>query len=317
MRTPRRCLVVAGAALLTLLAGCRGTGTQEGNGQSLLGRPLGRTTFDDATRVRLEGQLAAAYARWLADSADEDAIIWYGRRLAYLSRYDEAIDVYTRGLKLHPRSARLLRHRGHRYISIRQFDHAIADFRQAQQTGQPNQIEQDGAPNKYNVPLTTTYGNILYHLGLAYYLSGDYERALEAYDARLDIDANDDNVVSTAYWRYLILQRLGRRDAARAAVAGVHESMRILENNVYQQLCLLYNGTLSRQDFDRAPAAGEGTSPASVLGATASYGLSMFDYHRGDRGAARALWEEIVASDGQYAFGTIAAEAELARLPAE
>jgi len=45
----------------------------------------------------------------------------------------------------------------------------------------PNQIEPDGLPNAKNIPISTLKGNIWYHLGLAYYLKGDFENALWAY----------------------------------------------------------------------------------------------------------------------------------------
>lgn len=70
---------------------------------------------------------------------DEDNTIWLGRRTAYLGKYKEAIDIYTRGMEKFPKSYKLYRHRGHRYISTRQFKKAIADFKKAAElvNGQP------------------------------------------------------------------------------------------------------------------------------------------------------------------------------------
>ena len=77
-----------------------------------------------------------------------------------------------------PNEPRLYRHRGHRYITIRKFDLAIADLRKASQliAGKPDEIEPDGAPNKAGIPRSTLQSNIWYHLGLAQYLAGDFER---------------------------------------------------------------------------------------------------------------------------------------------
>ena len=66
-----------------------------------------------------------------SDPSNADAIIWYGRRLAYTGNYLAAILVYSEGIVLHPLDARMYRHRGHRYISIREFDRAIEDFETA------------------------------------------------------------------------------------------------------------------------------------------------------------------------------------------
>ena len=62
------------------------------------------------------------YSEWL---------IWYGRRAAYLGYYQKSIDLYSEGIKKYPDDARFYRHRGHRYISTRQYDKAIKDFRKA------------------------------------------------------------------------------------------------------------------------------------------------------------------------------------------
>ncbi len=143
---------------------------------SFLGEPLyppdaiGRRRSPDTRRQRRPGR---------PHPTDVDAIIWYGRRTAYLGRYRDAIRIYSNGIELHPEDARLYRHRGHRFISTRQLDKAIADFEYAAALieGTDDEIEPDGLPNALGIPVSTLHSNIWYHLGLAYYLSGDYERA--------------------------------------------------------------------------------------------------------------------------------------------
>ena len=68
-------------------------------------------------------------SRRAPDSAD--AAIGLGRRHASLGQFREAIDVYTRALAKHPKDARLYRHRGHRYITVRELDKAVADLTRA------------------------------------------------------------------------------------------------------------------------------------------------------------------------------------------
>ena len=72
-----------------------------------------------------------------------------GRRLGYLWRYQDAIAMFSKGDRAHPNNPKLYRHRGHRYITVRQFDRAIADFEKATTLikGTPDEIEPDGAPN--------------------------------------------------------------------------------------------------------------------------------------------------------------------------
>ncbi len=79
----------------------------------------------------MENKLKEAQAQYEANPKNADAIIWVGRRLAYLGRFMEAIDTYTKGIELFPADARFYRHRGHRQITLRQFDLAIADLKKA------------------------------------------------------------------------------------------------------------------------------------------------------------------------------------------
>ena len=47
---------------------------------------------------RLEADLAKAQADYDRDPSSADAAIWLGRRLAYLGRFPDAIDVFTHGI---------------------------------------------------------------------------------------------------------------------------------------------------------------------------------------------------------------------------
>lgn len=112
---------------------------------SLFGRPLVSPAPSPAAVKSYE----EALKNFAADPS-EDNWIWLGRRAAYLGRFREAIAVYSEGLKKHPDSYRLYRHRGHRYITIRQFGRAIADFEKAAAlaAGKPLEVEADGNPNQ-------------------------------------------------------------------------------------------------------------------------------------------------------------------------
>ena len=98
---------------------------------SLLGDTLKRPALDSVSRARMQAQLDQARLDASARPNDPDALIWVGRRLAYLGRYRDAIAVFSDGIQRFPKDARMYRHRGHRYVSVRQFDDAIADFDRA------------------------------------------------------------------------------------------------------------------------------------------------------------------------------------------
>ena len=173
--------------------------------KSLLGQTL---SPPDAVprQAQLEADLAEARAQQAANPDDPEALIWVARRLGYLWRFNEAIAVLDQGVERWPDNAKIYRHRGHRYITVRDFPRAQADFEKAAAliAGQPDEIEPDGAPNPAGIPRTTLAYNIWYHLGLAHYLQGNYAQALGAYEELLKTSAadNDDSIVAVTDWRY-------------------------------------------------------------------------------------------------------------------
>jgi tetratricopeptide (TPR) repeat protein len=275
---------------------------------SLLGKPLVSPAPAETARVRLEADLTAARSALNRAPDDADALVWVGRRLAYLGRYRDAIAVFTQGVGRFPNDARFLRHRGHRYITLRELDQAIADLERADGlvAGAPDQIEPDGQPNARNLPLTTLKSNIRYHLALAYYLKGDFARAAPIWQRARDSVKNADNLVSATHWLYLTLRRLGRTGDADRALAAVTPGLDIVENASYYALCQLYQGAQTADDV--LQAAGPGPS-----GAAAIYGVSAWHAVNGRAAEARVLWQRLVDGPEWAPFGVIAAEADLAR----
>ncbi len=68
--------------------------------------------------------VSSAVPASLAAQAPADSVIWYGRRVGYTGAFTEAVAIFTEGLRHHPNDTRLLRHRGHRYVSLRDFPRA-------------------------------------------------------------------------------------------------------------------------------------------------------------------------------------------------
>jgi tetratricopeptide (TPR) repeat protein len=291
-----RSAVLAAALALSLPAACHTSGALE--------------TGAAPAASELEQNLARARADYERNPTDEDAIIWLGRRLAYLERYEEAVDVYTRGLELHPESYKLLRHRGHRYITLRDFARAEADLRRAAElcAGVPDEIEPDGKPNAWGVPRDTVNSNVFYHLGLALYLQGRYAEAAEAYRSCVDYaKVNDDMLAAATYWLYLTLRRLGRDEEAQEVLAPIHERMAILANHGYYQLLRLYRGWTTPDELMAA------VDPTMIDFASRSYGLAIWHLVEGRADEARLVLERLVASGvNPAAFGRIAAEVDLA-----
>ena len=194
----------------------------------------------------MERDLAAATASLDKAPTNPDSIIWVARRLGYLGRFRESIAMYTRGIEQHPDNPWMYRHRGHRYISVRELDNAIADLEKATQlvAGKPDEVEPDGQPNAQNRPIGTLHSNIAYHLGLAYYLKGDFAKAVPIYEKELATANNDDRRVSTGHWLYMSLRRLGKDAEAKKMLSQFRKDMDIVENQSYHQLMMLYKGEL-------------------------------------------------------------------------
>jgi hypothetical protein len=279
---------------------------------SLLGKSYYEPVRKEKVQARLDSNLAQAKRDWEADPSEEN-YVWYARRLGYLSRYQQSVDVMTEGLSKFPNSARLYRHRGHRYISMRQFDKAIEDLIKARDLAPatPLEIEPDGVPNMINTPLSSLQFNIWYHLGLAYYLNGDFANAEAAYLECMKTCVNDDLTVATVDWLYMTYRRQGKTDEASQLLNLVTDSMNIVENDSYLKRCLMYQGKLSPEDVLKVSMAD--LDQAALTMATQGYGVGNWFLCNGNREQAQTIFKQVVAGEHFGAFGFIAAEAELAR----
>jgi tetratricopeptide (TPR) repeat protein len=302
-------MTLAILAVSTLLAAAMPSQSGQPEATSLLGKPLYAPPPSDAARPQLEANLATARAAFEKAPGDPDALIWVARRLGYLGRYRDAIETLSDGVSRHPNDPRMYRHRGHRSITVRQFDRAIADLEKAAALvkGKPDEVEPDGQPNARNIPTSTLQSNIFYHLGLAYYLKGDFEKAADAYRRCLTVSKNNDMLVATTHWYYMTLRRLDRKAEADALLAPIVKGMDIIENGSYYDLLMMYKGQSTPESL---------LSGSGLDGATKGYGVANWHLYNGRREDARKILTEIVESNAAQwpAFGYVAAEAQLARL---
>ncbi|MGH9857717.1 MAG: tetratricopeptide repeat protein, partial [Acidobacteriota bacterium] len=283
---------------------------QEQEATSLLGKPLFRPQLDEQTRADFQAKLEKAAGDYEKAKGDPDAAIWLGRRTAYLGRYREAITIYTRAIEQHPNNPKLYRHRGHRYLTVRKIDRAIQDFEKAAELvqGKPDEIEPDGLPNAKNIPTSTLKTNIFYHLGLAYYLKGDYEQAAHAYRECLKFSKNDDMLVAVTHWLYMTLRRAGKKNDAEILLKPIHQGMNVIEDFDYFSLCLLYKKEKTPEEL-LASAKDQGLS-----GATVSYGAGNWYFYNDQKEKGMEIFRKILTGSEWASFGYLAAEAELVRL---
>jgi tetratricopeptide (TPR) repeat protein len=280
---------------------------------SLLGEPLFAPAIAPERRAELEARLAEAREALEKNPGDPDAIIWLGRRTAYLGRFRDAVAIFSDGIARHPADPRLYRHRGHRYITLRRFDLAEADLERAASLveGAADEVEPDGIPNARNVPTSTLQSNIWYHLGLARYLQGDFGGARTAYRRGMEVSKNADTVVAMTHWLYMTLRRLGREQEAAAALAPIADGMDVIENGDYYRLLRMYQGKL-----EPGTLLAEAGEPGSVASATVGYGVGHWYLYNGRAAEALRRFREVLRAGQWPAFGHVASEAEGKRLGA-
>jgi len=239
---------------------------------------------------------------------NEKNIIWLGRRLAYLGKYDEAIEIFTKGIENFEHSYRLYRHRGHRHISTRQFHEAIADFEKAAELakGKKLEVEEDGAPNAYNIPISNTHFNIYYHLGLAYYLTGNFKKAKTAYiECLKKWSPNNDCVIAATHWLYMTYRRLNEKKSAEKILKPISKGMKNFESEDYLNCLLVYKGVLKPEQVIDIK------EEDSIGSAGALYGMGNWYFYNSNIKKAEQIFSAITRSKIKASFGYIAAEKDL------
>jgi tetratricopeptide (TPR) repeat protein len=277
---------------------------------SLSGKKLFPISESEATLSKKDSLLNIARENYENDPDNLENIIWYGRRMAYQYQYTDAIQIFTEGLKIYPNSPELFRHRGHRYISIRQFDKAITDFKKASENlkGRDIEIEADGIPNQLNIPLSNLQFNIYYHWALAHYLKGEFKKASELYQTCLEFSINPDLYTATADWLYMTYRRLGEHQNALDILDSVDEELEIIENESYYKRLLMYKGLLKPSELLDLTNQLEENQLEIV---TQGYGVGNWHLYNGNKAQAKEIFSKILECQYWPAFGFIAAEAEI------
>lgn len=247
---------------------------------SLLGQPLHAPQLAPDVQKSREDALANAQR-----GSDVVAI---SDRLADLGRYREAIDALSDAIRAHGDDAALYLARGHRYINVRRFREAVNDLQAASLLDRNNR-------------------DILYHLGLAYYLLGDFDHALDAYKKSLQLSSDADSLVATSNWMYMTLRRLGRQQEADKILGPISIDLDVRQNVAYHKLLLMYEGEIAPEELQRE-------NPNTTDGATLLYGVGNWQFVSGRTDRALPLWRQILDGNQAFSFGYIAAEAEVARL---
>lgn len=293
-----------GAPLLLALAACASSPPGATAPSSLTGAPLEAQQIPEGRERWLQLELDAAMAAWEFDPSEMHAV-WVGRRLAYLGLYSESISWFRGALATFPDSYRLRRHLGHRLLTIRQLDDAVTVLTVAKALAapHPNRLEPDGAPGPSGEPRSSTHGNIDYHLALAHYLRGEFDRSAELWLGCTTTWArSDDSRIAALHWAYVSLVRAERSGEAAAALDLVTPRPDVIENFAYADLVSMYRGQLSVE----SALAREDHS------ASFEYGLARYVIASGEAELGGELLEALAKRPSWPSFGVLAAEADVA-----
>lgn len=281
---------------------------------SALGDTLYAPPLDPDTESRFKTELKTAETKYKTQPGDAETIISYGRHTASMGNYQKAVFIFSQGIEEHPKDARFYRHRGHRYIILREFDKAIDDLKRATELiyGSEDQPEPEGSINESDALRSKLHFDIWYHLGLAHYLIAEYDEAQNAYEECLRLSTNDDMLVAASYWLYMTLRRAGKDDLAGEILEPVSEEMDVIEHGNYHQLLLVFKGI-----FKPDMLLEEFQSNDMLQNTTLGYGLGNWHFINGRKDRAGELFHKVYESGHWPDFGYIAAEMDLKRLSSE
>lgn len=233
------------------------------------------------------GGIARAEQALTADPKNVKRFVGLAVAQSGARQFREAIATLTRGLAIAPNDPMLLRWRGHRYLSVREFARARTDL-------------------EAGIKLDPTLYGLWYHLGVVRFTKGDFSGAATAFAKAQPIAPDAGELAGSTDWLWMSLSRAGRRTEAKAMLDRHPDS---LPTTVwYAKRLKLYRGLIGPEGFVTPADTGD------VALATLSYGLGNWYLVRGDATRARQWFKRAIASGGWPAFGFIVAEAELRRL---
>lgn len=269
--------------------------------KSLIGTPLRLPSFPAAAQRRLEQDVEIARAALRIAPDRPESHFWLARRLSYLGRFCESVDVLTAAIAQFPESYELRRYRARKLARSRQFEAALADYREGLRLmgGKPDYFEPDGLPNRVGITLGTYRANMIYYHAQTSFAVGDYRSMLTGLQTAFDMTwpfARNDMTPPIAYWTYLAHRKLGEHDKARAAIARVPADLDLIENEAYHQAVKVMQGRVS------LPEAAASKDP------NIKFAAAMEHRFAGREADATRLLREIVVENAQ---GHWPAEVEL------
>jgi tetratricopeptide (TPR) repeat protein len=248
--------------------------------------------FENFAASETTDEVSQANEKLAADPKNPELWLEKGRALDKSCLFREAIDCYSKGLSFQPFHALLRRYRGHRYLNIRRFAEGAADLELASRVELAN-------------------WDIWYHLGLAYFLLGEYGRAEEPYAKCLSAtDRADIAMPAILDWSWMNKMRLGKTEEAKELLKIFDPDMDAGENQFYQNRVLVYAGL---KDPETLMKNLDGSELDALGVSTQCYGLSNYYFLNGDIDKSNQVIKYILDKGYWPAFGYLAAETDARR----
>ncbi|MBC6402703.1 MAG: CocE/NonD family hydrolase [Hyphomonadaceae bacterium] len=270
---------------------------------SFSGEPLLRFEIDEARLAELAKKSSGLEAK---SFLSEDEYIELAGYYIDGGRYRDAIDLYTGGLDQYPDSFRLRRHRGHRYINVRELDKAIVDLQEALalmgENPQPVfQRGKDGQPHG-------TYEHwVWYHIGLYNYLNGDYGAAADAYQKCVDTATKNDLLIGATDWLFNSLMKDGKPAEAARVLEAVTADIEADRSRAYYKRVMVYKGLLDPDGLVDLEKPGYQWSGGDI---TLGYGIANWYAANGDTEKAQKIYDNILMSPWWGAWAYVVTDRE-------
>ena len=242
--------------------------------------------FQNSSKQWFNGDLEVANVVFASAPYKESSFSWRGRREGFLGNHAKAIEVFTEGMELFPESYALYRYRGYYLVRNYQFEEGIIDLRRAEELIEEVDVAptQDGIPGKSNFSPSTFKRNIYYYLAQSSMATADYNTVIDYMDkavAANELRDKDDFLVSTSFYKYMALRKLGRHDEAEEMIKKIPRSLNIIANVDYYEAVQYLQGRYNRRQF------------LARAGSLGKYTVGMLDHFNGFDEAAAEIWTTV------------------------
>lgn len=202
-------------------------------------------------------------------------------------RYRESAEIYSKAVELDPGRSDAIRQRAARYLASLQTEKAVADFERSLELG-------------------CDRADTLYRLGIAYYLNGQYEKAMEA-EAECFPQFDEEMGIAAMYWNTLAAFKAGKTPGL---LPQYYVGMKVGHHTAYDAVMALAAGFCGMDETIAKLEAVTEDLEFAMMG----FGTAMIAREKGQEQLAEDILYTVVKHDSFWiGYGYIAAWQEYFR----